>query len=153
MKKLLLLALALLLAFPCGNALAEGADQQRQDLKQAMESMPNSRIEQLTGEIWLNSGEESKIAFLFGVELAIDVERAINAHQMQSDVKKKGRKAKVHQTTLSPFETGWHKAFSGVALGDIVKQIDGWYAQHPDQRNRLVMDVIWFELVQPKLGK
>ncbi|MBQ1845479.1 MAG: hypothetical protein II132_06035 [Desulfovibrio sp.] len=43
-KKLLLLALAMLLAFPCGNALAEEQDQQRQDLKQAMKTMPNSRI-------------------------------------------------------------------------------------------------------------
>jgi len=151
-KKLLLLALALLLAFPCGNALAAAQDQQRQDLKQAMESMPNSRIEQLTGEAWLNSEEDAKIAVLFGVELAIDVERAISA-QMQADAKKARKKAKVQATNLSPFETGWHKAFSGVALSDIAKQIDGWYAEHPDQKKRLVMDVIWFEIVQPKLGK
>ena len=152
MKKLLLLALALLLAFPCGNALAEDQAQQRQDLKQAMETMPNSRIEQLTGEAWLNSEEDAKIAVLFGVELAIDVERAIDA-RMQASAKKAGKKAKAARTNLSPFETGWHKAFSGVALSDIAKQIDGWYAEHPDQKQRLVMDVIWFELVQPKLGK
>ena len=152
MKKLLLLALALLLAFPCGNALAEGQDQRRQDLKQAMEAMPNNRIEQLTGEAWLNSEEDAKIAVLFGVELAIDIERAIDASMQRGD-QKAGKRAKARQSNLSPFENGWHKAFSGVALGDIAKQIDGWYVAHPDQKKRLVMDVIWFELVQPRLGK
>ena len=152
MKKLLLLALALLLAFPCGNALAEEQDQQRQDLKQAMKTMPNSRIEQLTGEAWLNSEEDAKIAVLFGVELAIDIERAIDA-SMQKDAQKAGKRTKARATTLSPFEKGWHAAFSGVALSDIAKQIDSWYAEHPDQKNRLVMDVIWFDLVRPKLGK
>ena len=151
MKKLLLLALALLLAFPCGNALASEQDQRRQDMKQAMQTMPNSRIEQLTGEVWLNSEEDAKIAVLFGVELAIDVERAIDA-SMQTRSQKAGKKAKAYRSNLSPFETGWHKAFSGVALSDIVKQIDGWYAEHPDQQKRLVMDVIWFDLVQPRLA-
>ena len=32
------------------------------------------------------------------------------------------------------------------------KAVDAWYAAHPGNENRLVMEVIWDEIVTPRLG-
>ena len=42
--------------------------------------------------------------------------------------------------------------FKDVLIADIVKAVDDWYAAHPGNENRLVMEVIWDEIVTPRLG-
>ena len=53
--------------------------------------------------------------------------------------------------TLSPFEKGWMKAFKGVSRADVVKMVDTWYAANPQSLDRPVMNVIWREIIEPRL--
>lgn len=103
-------------------------------------------VEQLTGTIWMKSAPNEKAALLFGVECAIAIEHAI-AKKMQETEKTTKRKSP--PTVLSPFEKGWTKAFHNVSRDKIVASIDAWYTKNPDQSQRPVFDVIWYELIAP----
>ena len=52
-------------------------------------------------------------------------------------------------TQASPFVTAWIKAFGNTNWTDIQKKLDAWYAAHPDQANREVFDVLWYEFMVP----
>ena len=53
--------------------------------------------------------------------------------------------------TLSPFEKGWMKAFKGVSRTEVIKMVDAWYAANPQRLDRPVMNVIWREIIEPRL--
>lgn len=106
-------------------------------------------IEQLTGDIWMKSSNEIKAALLYGVECALYVEHAVAKRLEELD--KAAKKKKAPSTTLSPFEKGWAQAFVGVPRAEIVENIDTWYAENPDKLQRPVFEVIWYELIEPKI--
>ena len=151
MKKLTVFLLALFLAVPAASQAAEQENALSTASSAAQgefQNTPRNRIEQLTGKVWLESSSDSKKAVIFGIETAIDIERMINDRMTTNAV----RAGKRPSTNLSPFEIGWTKAFKDVLIADIVKAVDDWYAAHPGNENRLVMEVIWDEIVTPRLG-
>ena len=151
MKKLTVFLLALFLAVPAASQAAEQDNALSTASSAAQgefQNTPRNRIEQLTGKVWLESSSDSKKAVIFGIETAIDIERMINDRMTTNAV----RAGKRPSTNLSPFEIGWTKAFKDVLIADIVKAVDDWYAAHPGNENRLVMEVIWDEIVTPRLG-
>ena len=145
MKKLTAFLLALFLAVPAASQAAgqENAPGTASSAAQGeFQNTPRNRIEKL------ESSSDSKKAVIFGIETAIDIERMINDRMTTNAV----RAGKRPSTNLSPFEIGWTKAFKDVLIADIVKAVDDWYAAHPGNENRLVMEVIWDEIVTPRLG-
>ncbi len=106
---------------------------------------PSNPVDQFTGVLWQHSTEAEKLAFLFGVESAITIEHFVNAEITQQAVKE-GKKPVY---TLSPFEKGWMQAFKDVHRKELARQVDAWYAAHPDQLKRPVMAVIWYEVIVP----
>ena len=88
----------------------------------------------LTGKHWLQSSQNEKLAFLYGASNIIAIEQLI--------AQKQGTKA-------SPFVTAWITAFGDTNWTDIQKKLDAWYAAHPDQANREVFDVLWYEFMVP----
>lgn len=104
-------------------------------------------VELLTGEVWQASKPETKLAWLFGVDSAVAVENAVFEHMRQMGASKK----KVVRE--SPFVADWIKAFgSNDTRESIAAMVDEWYAKHPDQLKRPVMDVIWYEIVVPRVS-
>lgn len=101
-------------------------------------------VDQFTGEYWVKTSNTEKEAYLFGIESAVAVEKYI------SDIPAKGKRGKM-VTTLSPFEKGWMEAFRDTPRSQIVKEVDAWYEAHPDKLARPVLNVIWYELIAPKL--
>lgn len=141
MKKLtwgLVLAIALF----CGQA--QAAEDATEATAQTAEN-PNPAA-QFTGKYWIETVEKSKLAYLFGIESAISVDYYISKLP-----KKAGKKAESYP--LSPFESGWIKALRGVDRSTIAAEIDKWYMDNPDQLGRPVMDVIWYEIIKPRLDK
>ena len=129
-KLLLLVAAAVLLAGAPITATASDA--------------PASRIEQLTGDVWMASSADVKAATLYGIELAIELECAISEQSSQGTLAGSAKAG-----ALSPFARGWIAAFPNVSTADIVARVDAWYKANPDKMGRMVLDVIWFELVAP----
>lgn len=148
-KSLLRLGLALVLALTCAAAQAAPAATSSDNLvgDPAMNPAGNP-VDQFTGEIWVNTTESDKAAYLFGIDSAVTVEYFVNA-KMTAGAAKAGKKPVY---TLSPFEKGWMEAFSNVSRSDIIKKVDEWFAAHPKELQRPVMSVIWYELIEPVLA-
>lgn len=101
-------------------------------------------VDRLTGKVWQESEAALKQAWLFGVDTAVAVEKAV-----EDKLKEQGKKKSA--SLSSPFVTRWIEAFGrGDTRKEIVEQVDTWYAGHPDQLDRPVMDVIWYEIVVPR---
>lgn len=141
--KILSLLLMLLLAAATPALAADGSAKETSSARL-------NRIEQLTGSVWQNSSREGKLGVLFGIELAISVDKATADHMARLQTQKKDKRT-VLPYRVSPFGKAWYEAFRDVPLPDIADQIDAWYAAHPDQANRLVLDVIWREIMKRPL--
>lgn len=104
-------------------------------------------VDQFTGTMWQKTTEPEKLAFIFGVESAITVEYFVNAKITE----KAAKEGKRPVYTLSPFEKGWMRAFKGVSRTELVKIVNDWYATNPQHLDRPVLDVIWHEIIVPRL--
>lgn len=105
----------------------------------SLESAANTPMASLDGFVWQSSAPQSKLDFLLGVECAMAMEAAI----------KQVAEERGGTVQLSRFAHGWQIAFRDKARPDIVRQIDEFYTQNPEQKKRHVFDVIWTEMVRP----
>ncbi len=105
----------------------------------SLESASNTPMASLDGFVWQSSAPQSKLDFLLGVECAMAMEAAI----------KQVAEERGGTVQLSRFSNGWQIAFRDRARPDIVREIDEFYTQNPEQRKRHVFDVIWTEMVLP----
>lgn len=135
------LAVFLAMAMFCAPALAQ--DKQAEPLK------AHNPIDQFIGSVWMNTVEGSKLAYLFGIESAIEVEALIS----EKSAERAARSGKKPGYTLSRFEKGWMEAFKNTTRAQMVQEIDKWYTDHPDELTRPVLAVIWNELILPRLGE
>ena len=116
----------------------------------ALASVPENLnpVDIVTGERWMMSKQEEKLAYVLGIESAICIEHMINQKALEL---KTGAQTQLHN--LSPFEKGWAQAFEHVTREDIVARVDSWLEAHPDQQKRPVLAIIWYELIAPNLPK
>lgn len=91
----------------------------------------------VTGEHWTLSTEQSKRVYLIGIANAYQVEQAY-----QGD-----NPAFASQTVVPSFAKG----LKGQTLDSVRATLNRWYAEHPDQLKRPVIEAIWYEIVQPQL--
>lgn len=88
----------------------------------------------LTGHDWEKSSTNEKLSFLYGVSSVVVIEQEI-AH-------KEGRKP-------SLFVQKWIKTFKDDTWMNIQYKIDKWYKEHPTQKNKDVLWVLWYEFMAP----
>ena len=105
----------------------------------SLENSTNTPVAALDGFVWQSSAPQSKLDFLLGVECAMAMETA-----MKQVVESRGGTVQ-----LSRFANGWQLTFRDKARPDIVREIDEFYTQNPEQKKRHVFDVIWTEMVLP----
>ena len=110
-------------------------------------------VDQLTGKVWVETSEENKQAFLFGVECVIAIDHAIAEKMISQKGTPAKKKTPQGNYAVSPFEKAWAEAFKGVSRESIVDAVDKWYKENPARLERPVFDVIWYEIIQPKLKK
>lgn len=91
----------------------------------------------VTGEHWTKSSEEMKKAYLVGIANIVYLETAYEGAQQVSDAQS--------------FLPRMIKGLKGQTLDSVRDALNKWYALHPDQLNRPVIETIWFELVLPGL--
>jgi len=93
----------------------------------------------VTGKIWTESSEQMKRSYLVGVVNVLQIDTAYHADNPPSDA----------QSVIPRVVRG----LKGHTLDSVVHGLDGWYAAHPDQLQRPVLETMWFELVVPGLEK
>ncbi len=93
----------------------------------------------VTGQHWTKSSDESKKAYLVGIANIVHVETAYEGANAPTDA----------QSILPRLVRG----LKGQTLDTVRDGLDKWYAAHPDQLQRPVIETIWFEMVVPGLKK
>ena len=126
MKKLSFLYLSILLAVLC--APAWGDRQSAADLTI------------VTGEHWTGAGLAEKRAYLFGVGNLLEIEQAMAGDDY----------ATMRGRSIVPVLL---EGLSGTSIADIVAQLDKFYADHPDQTTRPVLEVLYIEMALPRMGR
>lgn len=89
-------------------------------------------LEIITGEHWSDSSLEQKRAFLFGIGNVLEVE-----HAMAGDDYEARRGQSIVHVLLD--------GLSGVSIANMVSQLDKFYADHPSQSARPVIEVLYLE--------
>lgn len=107
-----------------------------------LENSVDTPMTALNGFVWESSAPQSKLDFLLGVECSLAMEAAL----------KQVAEERGGTVELSRFANGWQIAFRDKARPDIVRQIDEFYTQNPEQKERHVFDVIWMEMVRPAMA-
>jgi hypothetical protein len=93
----------------------------------------------ITGEHWTKSSDEQKKAYLVGMANLAQVETAYNAANPPTDA----------QSIVPRMVRG----LKGHTLDSVRDVLNKWYAAHPDQLQRPVVEIIWFAIVVPGLQK
>ncbi|GMG91708.1 hypothetical protein SGO26_16165 [Cupriavidus metallidurans] len=91
----------------------------------------------VTGKQWTQSTEQMKKAYLVGIANLAQVESAYYADKPPGDT----------QSIMPRLSKG----LRGHTLDTVRQRVDNWYAAHPDQLSRPVIETIWFDMVIPGL--
>jgi hypothetical protein len=91
----------------------------------------------LTGAVWQTMTANEKVAFVWGMGHVVTIEW--QAVKMRPDLKQDDVAAKLAEGLV------------GMSMNDIVQGIDGYYRDNPDDLEAPVMEVIWDEMVTPKI--
>jgi len=96
-----------------------------------------AEVQLVTGEIWMKSSEEVKKAYLVGLANLTQVEASYQATNPPTDAQ-----------SIIPRAV---KGMKNHTLDTVRDGLNKWYAAHPDQMQRPVIETIWFEMVVPGL--
>lgn len=92
--------------------------------------------ELLTGELWGTMSPDAKVAFVWGIGNLVEFERS------------QAGSAPVGGKSFIPYLV---KGLAGKPINEIVRQVDAYYAAHPDQVKRPVVDALFQAVVLPTL--
>ncbi len=93
---------------------------------------------EFTGEVWKATGTQEKRAFIYGSSTIVALEKKL--------AEEGGRQASV-------FVENWMRAFKDKTPAAICNEIDAWYAAHPEDMQRHVLSVVWYELIEKSVVK
>jgi len=88
-----------------------------------------------TGAHWVNAQPAAKAGYLLGIANILDIEQALQGDNPPAD-----------GASLVPVMM---RGLNGMTLRQIGEGLDRWYADHPDQLSRPVIETIWFEIAKP----
>ncbi|MCP5159922.1 MAG: hypothetical protein H6974_07690 [Gammaproteobacteria bacterium] len=88
------------------------------------------------GKEWPTATEREKIAYLLGI-----LNMAMIEYQFTGPNPK-------HRTAVEKLV----ESLDGLSLHQIMETVDAYYQANPDQQQRPIFEVIWFEMVEPKLA-
>ena len=112
------------------NSFAEGAPQIKN------EDVTTSQI--VTLKRWQNANEDERYSFLVGFMSMLDIE-----HSWQGD------KPLPYSKSLIDC---WYQGLKGMTYKEVYAAIENYIATHPGDLELPLPQVIWFELVQPKVA-
>lgn len=124
-------------ALTCGFAQAQTQTPLR--ALPASVSAPERELPVVTGTNWIATSDNEKKAFLLGIGTVLMLAQAWYGDNPPSP------EQSFIPTMIDGLDT--------LTLTEVLAWIDAWYAAHPDQLERPVMELVWSELVLPNLSK
>ena len=89
-----------------------------------------------TGEHWSNATETERRAYVLGI-----LNMAMVEYQLTGPNPK-------YRTTVPRLVN----ALDGMTVPQIVETVDAYYKANPDKQQQRIIEVIWFQMVEPKAG-
>lgn len=89
-----------------------------------------------TGERWSNATETERRAYVLGI-----LNMAMVEYQLTGPNPK-------YRTTVPKLVN----ALDGMTVPQIVETVDAYYKANPDKQQQPIIEVIWFQMVEPKVG-
>ena len=93
-------------------------------------------MKQVTGSHWSQSTDELREAYLYGVGNMLEMEQAMHDDAISS------------KNSMVPVLI---KALSPMTLDQVKDSLTNWFASHPDQADRPVVEVLYVEIALPRL--
>lgn len=94
----------------------------------------------INGGHWVASSMEQKRAFLFGVGNMLEIEQAMAGDKYET--------MRGHSIVPVLLE-----GLSGISIADLVMQLDKYYAEHPKDMDKAVIEVLYVDMAKPNLKK
>lgn len=95
-------------------------------------------LEIINGGHWVTSSMEQKRAFLFGIGNMLEIEQAMAGDRYEA----------MREHSIVPVLL---EGLSGISIADLVMQLDKYYAQHPQNMKKAVIEVLYVDMAKPKL--
>jgi hypothetical protein len=102
----------------------------------AAESNGKPDMPLVTGSHWVQSTDELREAFLYGIGNILEMEQAMHDDAISS------------KNSMVPVLI---KALSPMSLDQVKDSLTNWYAGHPEQAERPVVEVLYVEIALPRL--
>jgi len=99
----------------------------------------------LKGDVWQKSDHNTKVGFIWGVAHVILIEKIL-----MEEIPELRRESYVTKV-LEAREVRIKAGTAAMTINDVVKQIDQYYKDHPDQLEAPVMKVIWDVAIKPNI--
>jgi len=98
----------------------------------------------LKGEQWLTLDSDSKVAFIWGAAHVILIENVLM--EEIPELRRENFSAKVFEARTARVQAG-----TAMKINEVIRTIDQYYKEHPDQLGTPVMAVIWNVGIKPHL--
>jgi len=98
----------------------------------------------LKGEQWLKLDSDSKVAFIWGAAHVILIENVLM--EEIPELRRENFSAKVFEARTARVQAG-----TAMKINEVIRTIDQYYKEHPDQLGTPVMAVIWNVGIKPYL--
>jgi hypothetical protein len=98
----------------------------------------------LKGEQWLKLDSDSKVAFIWGAAHVILIENVLM--EEIPELRRENFSAKVFEARTARVQAG-----TAMKINEVIRAIDQYYKEHPDQLGTPVMAVIWNVGIKPHL--
>jgi len=95
-------------------------------------------LEIINGGHWVTSTMEQKRAFLFGIGNMLEIEQAMAGDHFEA----------MREHSIMPVLL---EGLSGISIADLVMQLDKYYAQHPQNMKKAVIEVLYVDMAKPNL--
>jgi hypothetical protein len=91
------------------------------------------------GTMWEASTRPEKVSYIVGLSDLLDAEYAFQ--------QKSGNPPSTEQSFVGLL---WEN-IDELSIDECIERIDRWYRNHPSEKDTVVIDVIWTDMVQPNL--
>ena len=95
-------------------------------------------LEIINGGHWVTSTMEQKRAFLFGIGNMLEIEQAMAGDHFEA----------MREHSIMPVLL---EGLSGISIADLVMQLDNYYAQHPQNMKKAVIEVLYIDMAKLNL--
>ena len=132
-KYILIVAVLIVSAFFVGLSSTTADD----TMQQVEREMPVLR-----GDLWIKMSEDETVSFIWGAGHVITIEEVL----MRDNPELKRENSFIFKVIEASVN-------SPMKMHEVSEKIDAYYEKNPDKLSTSVVEVMWYETIEPRLGK